>query len=548
MNDCIAHLDSSCGNCDELQAQVTSLRREVAILRCEASYWESRHKKSKEREAQSKQQIEKLNSQISWLRKTLFGRKSEVSRRSDSADAKAGTGNKSRRKRGQQPGALTHGRSDHSTLPEIVEEHRPQAGQDCCGKCGKAYVFNGIEESTLIEAKILAYRRKIQRQRMVATCECEPQVKHTVVAAVARLFTNTAYGVSVWSLYLHARGEVGIPSRSISRWLDSFGITISAGTLLDRNADIVSLLKPMVEAIKAHMSTANVLHGDETSWRMQARGENGDSQRAWLWVGVSDDAVLIRIDPKRSAVAGMKLFEGVIEQRVLVCDRYSAYGVICKELEAQRALCWAHVRRDFLQAAAGAEDKLPWSIKWLEEIGELYRCNKQRVEQWNENLPLTHQSEQYNRAQRELERCAQRFMELVTQEMPSFPSQSRQHKALASVLRHEPGLSIFLSNPEVPMDNNAAERSIRPAVIARKLSHGSHSEMGAELTAHLYSVCETLKLAKVNILHWLQDYLGECAQNGGQAPPDLSPWLPWQMSSERLCQLRRAAPQSAQGP
>ena len=58
------------------------------------------------------------------------------------------------------------------------------------------------------------------------------------------------------------------------------------------------------------------------------------------------------------------------------------------------------------------------------------------------------------------------------------------------------------------MDNNAAERSIRPAVIARKLSHGSHSEMGAELTAHLYSVCETLKLAQVNILHLVAGLFG----------------------------------------
>ena len=139
-----------------------------------------------------------------------------------------------------------------------------------------------------------------------------------------------------------------MPSRSVSRWLNSFGIAVSAGTLLDRNADIVGLLKPMVEAIKAHMATANVLHGDETSWRLQARGENGDGQRA---------------------------------------------------------LCWAHVRRDFLQAAAGAKAKLPWSIKWLDAIGELYRCNKQRVELWNKNLPLAHQGELFNRAQRELECC-----------------------------------------------------------------------------------------------------------------------------------------------
>ena len=168
----------------------------------------------------------------------------------------------------------------------------------------------------------------------------------------------------------------------------------------------------MVEAIRVHLASVGVVRGDETSWRIQARGEMDESQHAWLWVCVRDDAMVMHIDAKRSAVAGMKLFEGLIENSVLVCDRYSAYSLICEELEAQRALCWAHAQRDFLQAVTGDKDKLPWLAQWLQAIGDLYGCNEQRLKHWDASLPR----------------------------------HSRQYKALASLLRHEQGLWLFVSN------------------------------------------------------------------------------------------------------
>ena len=92
------------------------------------------------------------------------------------------------------------------------------------------------------------------------------------------------------------------------------------------------------------------------------------------------------------------------------------------------------------------------------------------------------------------------------------------------------------------MDNNAAERALRGPVIGRRLSFGSDSETGALFTALMYSVVGTLATNGINVRHWLEAWLRACAANGGRAPQDLSPWLPWSMNEER-----KRAPGNQQG-
>ena len=85
--------------------------------------------------------------------------------------------------------------------------------------------------------------------------------------------------------------------------------------------------------------------------------------------------------------------------------------------------------------------------------------------------------------------------------------------------------------------HNAAERALRGAAIGRKLSFGSHSETGAELAGHLYSVFGTLALAGLRPYPWLADYLQACAESDGRPPADARAWLPWGMdeSNARRC-------------
>ena len=136
-------------------------------------------------------------------------------------------------------------------------------------------------------------------------------------------------------------------------------------------------------------------------------------------------------------------------------------------------------------------------------------------------------------AQDELKKAVEELFAQAEAELAGLPAKARQGKALRSLLKHREGLSVFVDNPQVPMDNNVAKRELRGAVIGRRLSFGSDSEDGADFTAMMYSVVGTLALNGIDVLRWLEAWLEACAKNGGKPPDDLSPWLPWTMSEER---------------
>jgi transposase len=117
-----------------------------------------------------------------------------------------------------------------------------------------------------------------------------------------------------------------------------------------------------------------------------------------------------------------------------------------------------------------------------------------------------------------------------------------QRQVLASLQDHWQGLTVFVTHPEVPMDNNTAEQAIRNPVTGRKNYYGSGSIWSAELAAAMFSLFQTVELWQINTRHWLQEYLAACAHQGGTAPEDLTPFLPWRMSEDRRRQSAKPPP------
>ena len=257
------------------------------------------------------------------------------------------------------------------------------------------------------------------------------------------------------------------------------------------------------------------------------------SRRAWLWISVSADAVNFLIDPSRSAEVAMKLFGSVKGIVFLVCDRYAAYGKMARELDGKVILCWCwvHQRRDFIECAAGQAKLTEWCREWIERIASVYRLNEARLEHYDPGLERP--APEFGAAQSELKKAVDGLFAHAEAELARLPVKAREGKALRSLLKHRAGLSVFVGKPQVPMDNNAAERGLRGAVIGRRLSFGSDSEKGADFTAIMYSVVGTLSMHGIDVLRWLEAWLAACAENGRKPPDDLSPWLPWSMSEAR---------------
>ncbi len=112
------------------------------------------------------------------------------------------------------------------------------------------------------------------------------------------------------------------------------------------------------------------------------------------------------------------------------------------------------------------------------------------------------------------------------------------NKVLRSMHKHWSGLTVFVDHPEVPMDNNSAERAQRTPVVARKNFYGSGSHWSGALAATMFSLLLTLRLWEINPRTWLTAYLEACAANGNQPPTDLSAFLPWAMATDRLAHMR----------
>jgi transposase len=228
---------------------------------------------------------------------------------------------------------------------------------------------------------------------------------------------------------------------------------------------------------------------------------------------------------------------------VLVCDRYSAYKSLALECDKLiLAFCWAHVRRDFLKVARSWPELESWMFTWVDDIRELYRLNAARLNEWDERLPLDQQSSAFDERQHELVTKLSEMQARCEAPLQEPVLHLAQQKVLSSLQNHWDGLTVFVTRPEVAMDNNTAERILRNPVAGRKNYYGSGSVWSAHFAAMMFSVLQTLLLWGLNPHHGLSAFLQACAEDGGQSPADLSPFVPWQMSAERREALSRPLP------
>ena len=503
---------------------VTSLRMEVGSLTRENARLGEKIEALRTRNAELEARIARLQSTRSVLSQALFGSRSEKQK-------KEGAG----RKRGQQRGAPGHGRTPRPGLGEKKERRNPPKAARTCSCCGKLYVANGERSTSLIEIEVEAHIRRILRTRWRRGCDCASSPLEVIAPPPARLFDNTPYGIGVWTRFLFEHCACLRPLSRIAAWMGDQGLPISPGTLADSIKRFVPLFDPLAEAILAHQNEAALRHADETGWRVQEFRRNGRSSRAWLWISVSHDAVCFHIDPSRSAEAAKNLFGDTACTVYVVCDRYSAYRKLARELAGKVILCWcwAHQRRDFIQSVVGHVQLSAWSDGWVERIADIYRLNRERLEHYDPARALERQTPAFDAAQAVLKTAVDRLFADAEAELAGLSDGSRKAKPLRRLLKHREGLCVFVDNPFVPMDNNVAERGLRCAVIRRRLSFGSNSEDGAKFTAIMHSVVGTLSMHGIDVLRWLEAWLTACAKNGGKPPDDLAPWLPWTMSEAR---------------
>lgn len=486
------------------------------------------HQRARQREDQLRQENERLRAQLRLREQQLFGRKTETAAATSPVPPTTRPDSQPRRPRGQQSGRRGPRRRDHSHLPAVVEDRAIPSDQCCCQRCGRPFApVSGTEESTILEVEVRAHRRVIRRHRYRPTCDCGVHPGVVTAPPAPRVIPKSILGVSIWVTVLLDKYLFYRPTYRLLAELRTHELDLSLGTLTDGLQRLVPLFEPVYEALAAHSRQQPLWHADETRWQVFATVEGKVGFRWYLWAFHAAEVVVFVLAAGRSHDVPED-FLGPEAEGIMVVDRYKAYQVIdqVKKGLIVLAFCWAHVRRDFLTVARTWPDQEDWALGWIGRIGEIYRLNDDRQAVREDAAAFAGADARLRAAVTAL--GAQGEAELAE---PSLHPARR--KVLESLGNHWTGLTVFVEHPEVPMDNNTAERTERGPVVGRKNYYGSAAVWAGRLAAMLFSVFQTLCLWRLNPRSWLTAYLTACAEAGGVAPADVEQFLPWQLSEEQ---------------
>jgi len=206
---------------------------------------------------------------------------------------------------------------------------------------------------------------------------------------------------------------------------------------------------------------------------------------------------------------------------MVVADGYSAYRTLQNETRAgsgepefDLACCFAHCRRKFVEA----EPHYPHAQQAIDLIRELYRIEGRGAESGDPATLLALRRTESAKVMEEIR------LWLVEQARVALP-QSAIGKAIGYAQHFWPGLSRFLADPRIPIDNNATERALRGVAVGRKNHYGSRSVRGTEVAALFYTLIESAKLSGIEPAFYLREAAARAIANPGTItlPADLRP-------------------------
>jgi transposase len=289
-------------------------------------------------------------------------------------------------------------------------------------------------------------------------------------------------GVRLLSLIATLRTVMRLPVRQIQDLLQTLhGVQVSVGEIVEVLHRLVTHARPLLADLKGHIRASPAVQADETGWRED--GLNG-----YVW---SVSTPTVRYYEYHHSRAG-EVIKRVIGDEfagVLGSDFYAGYN----SHQGLHQRCWVHFLRDIHDLKKlHPDDAQLWH--WGKTVKQIYQ-RATTAPPPDPQLPPTKQHVQRVALQHAFEQ------ELWQVCAPFVQTQTPMHTLCQRVERFLPELFVFVAYPGVPSDNNLAERSVRPLVIARKISGGTRSPQGSATRMGLASLFGTWVAQGLNPFH-----------------------------------------------
>ncbi len=374
-----------------------------------------------------------------------------------------------------------HNRARPRSAPTQIIEHRVVNCPECDLRLGGISLARVREVIDLLPCPPVFVRHHHLYKAWCANCQ---KWYEAPVDLQEQVMGQGRIGVRLTSVMATLRLLLRLPIRQIQMYLHTLhGVTISIGELIELQHRLKEQMQPHLDALKAQVRASPALQMDETGWRED--GENG-----YIWAACIPTVRYYEYHHSRSGTV-VKTMIGEDFGGVLGSDFYAGYNTH----QGLHQRCWVH----FLRDVHDLKEKFPQDeqlLAWARGVKAIY----QEAVAWAEHGPDTHLTPR----EQKLARAAQQhaFEEQLWQLCQPFVRTLAPQQTLCErVERFLPELFVFVAVPGVPTHNNLAERSVRPLVVARKISGGSRSPKGSQTRMGLASLFGTWMAQNLNPFH-----------------------------------------------
>ena len=427
-----------------------------------------------------------MQEQLESLRDAEYGTSSERYKKADKKD-EARIPPKPRVKKPSE-------RYPNIPVREVLITESPPPSCPCCSK---AMTESGMTEDSEQLTVIPKKYEIILQKRVKFRCTCQGTI--VTAAAPPRITPGSTYSDEMIQDVALSKYCDLIPMERYSAMAARGGLVdLPPQSLIEVTHQYADFISPVYSRIREAVLMARVLHADETPHRML---EGSDKKSWYLWgFSTQTDCFLECHDSRSGDVASGVLIHSSCS--ILVTDVYAGYGKAVRIANERRrilelpriksAYCNAHARRYLHQAWKKGYKEAQFYLDHYHEIYDLESDAKEKP------------PPEVARLRTEMVPRFEEMKRRAVAELSRYPEKSNYGRALNYFLENYSGLTLFLTNAEVPIDNNSQERLLRNPVVGRKTWYGTHSKRGALTAAVLFTVTESCKLVDVNPREYFQ--------------------------------------------
>jgi transposase len=409
-----------------------------------------------------------------------------------------------------------------------ARERRELDPGSCCPDCGGDLRLVGEDVSDMLDL-VAAQLKVLQIARLKKSCRrCEKMVQEP---APSRPIPGSMASAALLAYILVSKYDDHLPLYRLAEIFARMGADIPDSTLVDWCGRAMKVLQPLIERIEADVMASDVLHADDTpirvldkSLRDRGLGKGVKKGRIWAyvrdqrpWVGASPPGAVYTFAPDWKEE---HVHRHLAQTRgILQADGYKGYAKLYEPgpdglPRLREAACWAHLRRDFHDEWSKTKSAI--AREALARIGALYDIERE-ITGRSADIRLTAR-QKYSAPKVEA------FFAWTESQLALIPGKGDLAKAFRYGLSRRAAFSLFLEDGRVAIDNNPAERALRPIGIGRKNWLFAGADTGAETLARAMTVIETAKMNGLDPQAYLTDILTRIHDHKINRLDELLPW------------------------